>query len=201
MARDDYYWARAHAFKDLYFSREEQQGKLKVLDYGCGLGQASAALEGSWGFDASAQARSVAKQHGMKVLDSLESIPKGEFDIVICRHVLEHLVDPAVVLKTFHTYLKSDGTLKLILPKEKHRMVSFSPDDHLHLHAWNFRTINNLLSICGFQVQANQELYHWGFSKLMPVHRLCGKDVYLLAAKLTGFLFRASELVIIAKKN
>ena len=39
---DEYFWARAQASADLYFSPSEQ-GK-RVFEYGCGIGQGIAAL-------------------------------------------------------------------------------------------------------------------------------------------------------------
>ena len=71
---DDYYWARAEAFHQLYFSRDNVEGK-RVLDFGCGLGQASACIKSSEGYDLSAQARQVAEGHGKKVYASIEDIP------------------------------------------------------------------------------------------------------------------------------
>jgi len=200
LADDNYYWARAEAFNRLYFTKAENSPALKVLDYGCGLGQASAALPAACGYDASAQARAFAKKTGLTVYDTVAAIPAAAFDIIICRHVLEHLPEPGQTLQHLHGFLKPGGLLKLILPKEKHAAASFTADDHLHLYSWNFRAINNLLSVSGYEVAQNKTLYHWGFAKLLPLRRLAGPGVYLAAAKAVGQLFGAGELYIEAKK-
>ena len=85
--------------------------------------------------------------------------------------MLEHVPDPKVTLGKIHTFMKPESTLKLILPKERHGKSDLAPDPHMHLFSWNFRNINNLLSLCGYEVTENRELYHWGFQKLMPIKK------------------------------
>jgi len=201
LSDDDYYWARAKAFHRLYFSDETNLDDLKVLDYGCGLGQASVCLRNASGYDASLQARDFCRKRGMTVFDEPEDIPTASFDVVICRHVLEHVPDPFETMLRIASYLKPSGRLKLILPKERHGRVPLAPDQNLHLFSWNFRSINNLLSLTGFSAKKNLELYHWGFSKLMPVRRWLGDEAYLAAAKLIGVSTRTAELYVEAEKT
>ena len=98
--QDRYYWARSNVFKRLYF-KDTKEGT-KILDYGCGLGQASASLKGVYGHDASKVARAEARKKGLQVFDETSAIPREEFDVVICRHVLEHVPSPLDVLKELH---------------------------------------------------------------------------------------------------
>jgi SAM-dependent methyltransferase len=195
-----YFWARAKVFNRLYFAEREKS--LNVLDYGCGLGQASACLKGAYGYDASSQARDFAEGKGLKVFSKTDEIPREHFDIVICRHVLEHVPNPLEVLTLQLSLLKQGGRLKLILPKERHsRSATFTPDNHMHLYSWNFRNINNLLSVAGFEVVVNREFYHWGFAKLMPIYKLFGLKIYESVTRLVGVVTRTSELYIEAVKK
>lgn len=195
-----YYWARAEAFKEFYFSQVDDLGSKKILDYGCGLGQATAAIKNTYGYDASKQAQELATAKGLKVFKKCEEIPVNFFDIVICRHVLEHLPDPLEILKSFGRYLKPEGMLILVLPREFHKNVPAQADDHMHLYAWNFRAINNLLSVAGLRVIQNRTLYHWGFQKLLPIRKWFGQGFYIACAKIIGRLTSAGELVIEAHK-
>jgi SAM-dependent methyltransferase len=196
---EEYFWARAKIFNQLYFS--ENESNLKVLDYGCGLGQASVCVRGAHGYDASLEARTFAQKMGLEVYDNPSAIPRGYFDIVICRHVLEHVPNPLEVLSLHLSLLKPGGRLKLILPKENHGAADFRPDEHMHLYSWNFRNINNLLSIVGFEVVANRQLHHWGFSKLLPIYKLFGLKAYGCVTFLVGRLTGTAELSIEAVKK
>lgn len=198
-ADDEYFWARAKIFNKLYFKGDEQRGV--VLDYGCGLGQASVCLTGAHGYDASLQARTFAAQKGLHVYAETSQIPRDFFDIVICRHVLEHVPNPLEVLSLHRNVLKSGGRLKLILPRENHGKASYSPDHHMHLYSWNFRNINNLLNVAGFQVVLNRQFYHWGFSKLMPIYRTFGLGSYDWLTFIVGRLTGTAELYIEAIKK
>jgi len=196
----EYYWARSEVFHKLYFGDHFSQD-FKVLDYGCGLGQASAHIKQRHGYDASKDAREFVTKLGYVVYENKEDIPSEAFDFIICRHVLEHLSNPYETLCQLRSYLKPNGVLKLILPKEAHGKSPFTPDSHMHLQTWNFRTINNLLSLSGFTVTANKQLFHWGFTKLLPIKRVAGSKCYFHAAKLFGHLTRTAELYIEAKNE
>jgi 2-polyprenyl-3-methyl-5-hydroxy-6-metoxy-1,4-benzoquinol methylase len=42
----------------------------------------------------------------------------GKFDLIECRHVLEHLIDPAAGLEQLVSLLKEDGAISLSLHAE-----------------------------------------------------------------------------------
>jgi SAM-dependent methyltransferase len=193
MHDEHYYRTRSRAFARLYFTEADR--KAAVLDYGCGLGQTVASLPNAYGYDASAEARAVAKAHGLRVFDRPEDITESAFDVVICRHALEHVPDPLAVLKKLRSFLRPQGKLILILPRERHYKTSFSPDQNMHLFAWNFRCINNLLSVAGFRVCANKTFYNLGYRKFLPLARVSFR-LYELATILAGLWYRNGELVI-----
>lgn len=198
MEDENYYQARSQAFSRLYFTPEERNKS--VLDYGCGLGQTIAALPNASGYDASAEARAVARDHGVSVFETPADIPLSSFDMVVCRHALEHVPDPLAVLTALGSYLKPDGKLLLILPKEKFYATSFEPDAHMHIYAWNFRCINNLLSLAGLRATYNGELYNLGYRAFLPLRRLAGATVYEAATAVAGRLKNNGELVIHARR-
>lgn len=196
MEDDDYFFARAQAFKEIYFS--DFPADSRVLDYGCGLGQSVVLLADAWGYDPSAEARDLARQRGLKIFDTPDAIPQHSFDVVLCRHALEHMPNPTEVLETLRTYLKANGTLLLVLPQEGHSLTSFELDRNRHLFAWNFRCINNLLGVCGFRVTSNKVYYNLGFRKLLPLRPFIGHRLYVKATELVGRLYRNGELVVYA---
>lgn len=193
MEDEVYYQTRSKAYARLYFLPEERTAR--ILDYGCGLGQTVASLANPHGYDASEEARGIAKAHGLSVYDSAEQIPKESFDIVICRHALEHVPNPLATLTQIKSYIRPGGKLILVLPKEHHYESSFSPDINMHLFAWNFRSINNLLSIAGFTVTSNKSLYNLGYRRLLPLAKLNFR-LYELATIAAGRWYKNGELVI-----
>ena len=195
---EKYYRARSAAFSRLYFTESDR--KLAVLDYGCGLGQTVAALPNASGYDASREARGIARAHGVKTFETTGDIPTNSFDIVICRHALEHVPDPLEVLTSLGSYLKADGKLVLILPKEKHYATPFTPDAHMHIYSWNFRCINNLLSLAGLQATRNDTLYNLGYRALLSLRGVIGVAGYELATKVVGRIKNNGELVIHATR-
>ena len=198
MADQQYYRARSEAFSRLYFTHSERQ--MAVLDYGCGLGQTIATLPNASGYDASREARAVASAHGLKMFATPLEIPLASFDIVICRHALEHVPDPLDVLTALGTYLRPGGKLFLILPKEKHYATSFLPDPHMHIYSWNFRCINNLLSLAGLRATRNDTFYNLGYRALLPLRQWFGSSLYELATAFVGRIKNNGELVIHATR-
>ncbi len=99
----------------------------RVLDLGCGNGNVSLQLAGVGfkvlGVDLSpetiaiAQARNVFSENlEFRVLPAEEIETLEPFDAVICSEVLEHLYDPASVMRVINKLLKPDGVVCVSVP-------------------------------------------------------------------------------------
>jgi methionine biosynthesis protein MetW len=96
---------------------------LKVLDVGCGVGSTSQPLTGGnevYGLELRETAVAKAIQRGVNafVWDVEERFPfaDGEFDMVICNQVLEHLFEPRKTLREIYRVLKSGGIFLVGVP-------------------------------------------------------------------------------------
>jgi SAM-dependent methyltransferase len=194
IADDAYYLARGVASVALYFSEAEQERR--IFEYGCGVGQTIANLPKAGGWDVSCEARAVCRAKGLNVPDRIDEVESDAWDIVFCRHVLEHVEDPLATLRLLRRLATPEGELYLILPRERHGGSELTPDHNQHLFSWNFRTINNLLHRSGWFPYHNEVKYSWGYRRLLPVRRLLGPGAYLQAACLVGRLWNNGELVI-----
>jgi SAM-dependent methyltransferase len=193
----EYYQARAEALVALYFSNDEMQKR--IFEYGCGIGQGIAMLANAKGWDISAEAREYCKKRNIPVYDDFKDVPRRAWDIVFCRHVLEHVEEPLAALKSMRELIADKGELYLVLPKEKHSLCSFEHDLDQHLYCWNFRSIKNLLYRAGFAPYLISYKYSLGYRVLLPLRRLFGKRVYFHTARLVGLLKRNGELIIRAR--
>ena len=106
-----------------------------LLNVGCGTGATANAIKESRGAeravgvelpgDAAVQAE---KHLDELVADSVEALSAdrfeaGEFDLVVCADVLEHLFDPWDTLRKIKGWLKPDGRLVVSLPHMGHLTV------------------------------------------------------------------------------
>lgn len=93
---------------------------LRVLDVGCGGGILSEALAergaSVLGIDLAESALQAAEEHcagqavEYRLESSRETAARGEvFDVVTCMEMLEHVADPAAVLRDIHALLKPGG--------------------------------------------------------------------------------------------
>jgi SAM-dependent methyltransferase len=197
IGNEAYFKAVGEASKSLYLRSEER--RLRVLDYGCGLGQLIDGLEHGAGFEVSEEARIHCLRRGLRVWGRLEEVPAGEWDLVIARHVLEHLESPLDALRGMQSLLAPGGTLILVLPREGHVAASLTPDVNQHLFCWNFRSVNNLLARAGYRPEVNEYRYVRGFGVLLPIHKLGWPRLYLHAVQLAGRLVGNAELYIRAR--
>jgi SAM-dependent methyltransferase len=157
-----YYEILSLYWKKIIFEQNKLDSDSSVLDFGCGLGQVSAALQNVTFFDYSDYAVNFLNQNGKKALNRVESIPKNYFDFLLSSHSLEHSPTPAEDLKNFHRYLKPGGQLILILPVEVDLKPSLKPDSNQHFQCWTFQTITNLLVYCGWR-PVHQDLIYGPF--------------------------------------
>jgi len=197
IGEDDYFWARAEASARLYFSPEERSKR--IFEYGCGIGQGIAALPNASGWDVSSEALEICLRRNLKVYKDIDSVPRKAWDIVLCRHVLEHLENPLEHLKLMRELIVEYGEILIVLPREKHYLASFTPDLNQHLYCWNFRAINNLLNRAGFEPHTNRYAYVLGYRALLPLRRILGPDAYFYATLIVGYLKRNGELIVRAR--
>jgi 2-polyprenyl-3-methyl-5-hydroxy-6-metoxy-1,4-benzoquinol methylase len=98
-----------------------------ILDIGCGTGSLSVVMAGLGhavtGIDLSpamiARARAKAEAAGhridFEVMDAAQpGLPPGQFDVIVCRHLLWALPQPAAVLRRWAALLRPAGQLVLI---------------------------------------------------------------------------------------
>lgn len=150
-------------------------GARRVLDVGCGAGALGAALKGErdgievCGLELSPDAAARARERIDTVveanLDDLADLPfePASFDAMIFGDVLEHLHDPARLLRTLRPWLADDGALVCSIPNVGHWSVVLPlllkdrwpyADagllDRTHVHFFTLSEAQIMLGECGF---------------------------------------------------
>jgi SAM-dependent methyltransferase len=138
--------ARAYSTIDRFLkvvAGSELKGKL--LDIGSGDGS----------FVAYAKERGIAAR-GVDLGDGVNfecdalRFESGAFDIATMFSVIEHLQDPANILKEARRVLRKDGALLIITPNLDTTKFRFW-DDPTHVHAYNPRSLRRLMEMSGFE--------------------------------------------------
>lgn len=135
----------------------------RVLDVGCGGGQILSNLQQhGWtveGVDFDPQAVAAARERGVQVrLGGLadQDYPAGTFDAVIMSHLIEHVPDPAELIRECHRILKPGGRLVIVTPNPQslsHRLFGrawrgLEPPRHLFIQTRN--SLGKLTRTAGF---------------------------------------------------
>jgi methionine biosynthesis protein MetW len=151
----------------------EGKGSL-ILDVGCGSGSLARRLNANGhtvdGITISEEELRQAKPFVRKVfLYNLEGglpveIPDGEYDYVICSHVLEHIAYPQKLLTDILRVLKPGGSLIVALPNVMHyksrlRLMAGRFDytdagiwDYTHVRWYTVDSAKEMLSKSGFTI-------------------------------------------------
>ncbi|NER20875.1 MAG: methyltransferase domain-containing protein [Symploca sp. SIO1C2] len=119
--------------------------KLRVLEAGCGSATEINLPQDAHfvGVDISAkqlERNAVAQE---KILGDIQTypLPAGEFDVILCFYLLEHLPQPELALKNFVQTVKEDGIIILALPNVLSiwgLITKFTPH---WFHVWVYRYI------------------------------------------------------------
>lgn len=158
----------------------------RTLDVGCGSGanapwlraHGTAYLEGVEPHESSTEALgSFDHVHQTTIEEALPSLGVS-FDLIICADVLEHLVDPATVLRSLRQHLAPNGRLGISVPNVRYLPAllriafgaGFRPEasgtfDGTHLHFFTKRNVDELLTATGWQPR------RWGYGS----HSLAGR--------------------------
>lgn len=113
----------------------------RFLEAGCGQGWVLSGLDNDfecWGLDVSEYALARAERHAPRarlmqvdLTDPLPAeVPRGGFDLVLARYVLEHLADPGAAMGRLAGLLRSGGALMYSVPDTR------SPGRRLKKDAW-----------------------------------------------------------------
>lgn len=179
--RDDTYIKEEALFRNIFqkrvsiISRFKSRGR--VLEIGCSTGLMLSLLKKRGftvlGVEISHRAAQIARARGIKVIiQPFERIKFSEkFDVIIFNHTLEHLPDPASVLKKVLKILKEDGILFIDLPNfgslsakiYKCSWPLLLPDEHY----WHFtlQSLSQLFDKTGFRISFNEQASGvWDFS-------------------------------------
>ena len=159
-------------YSDRYDTFEEYlpEKRRRVLDVGSGPGFfLKHGKDRGWctqGIEPSRQATEHARSLGLDVVEDFLSKKTAQqfepFDVIHASDVLEHIPDPASLLRLMHTMLTPGGIVCLSVPNDYNpfqqavrEVESYEPwwlaPPH-HLNYFNFYSISKLLNAAGFEV-------------------------------------------------
>ena len=175
-----------------------------VLEYGAGFG---------WNLSALQCARRVAydiaeipptENHNIEWVRDLNSLPAAFADVIICHHVLEHVLDPAEVLAKISDLLAPLGRLLLYVPFEKERRYRqyHQAEPNHHLYSWNVQTLGNLANECGFRIESAcvDQFGYDRFAAKLALRSKSGETGFRMIRTLAHLLRPALEVRIVAAK-
>ena len=121
------------------------RGPIHVLEAGCGR-TSHFDYTGAYrvvGLDVSHEQLENNRWVEEKIVGDVQSYPlrRGEFDLVVCWDLLEHLPDPTAALDNLAQAVKNDGVMMIGLPNVasvKGLVTKFTPH---RFHVWFFRVI------------------------------------------------------------
>lgn len=167
---------------------------LRILCLGCGAGydvwylcEANQVV----GLDYANSGLEAARQHGIEVVSgdlnfspSLP-LPDDSFDIVVCKDILEHLLDPLSVLREVRRVLKSSGYCVISVPNHFYFPIRIKSLlglglmfdsahaqenrewDYMHIRFFTFKGFKEFLREAGFAPAR----WFWDFGKLAHYHQ------------------------------
>ena len=147
----------------------------RVLDVGCSDGSFASAVKAKnnaevWGIEYMDQEAKKAMEKLDKVFsgpceDFLDKLPDTYFDVIYFNDVLEHLVDPYMVLEKIKSKLSEDGVVISSIPNirfhsvliplifgKKFEYQNFGVMDKTHLRFFTKKSIKNMYENLGYDV-------------------------------------------------
>jgi len=198
------------------------EGKLNILDVGCGAGDNARFLQArgctvcgvTLSEEEARLARPFCKDVFVKNVEFQNlDLPYESLDLIVCSHVLEHMIQPAATLAQLCMYLRDGGHVLIAVPNMAQwrlrvrflrgdwRREPWGPMDRTHLQFFSFFTATTLLDGAPLKldkhVAADVGVPLWPLRRLMP--GLCARLDSLIGRQWPN-LFCAQTLIL-ARKN
>ena len=189
--------------------QHDSQSSIRVLEIGCGAGVTLGRIQYCY---------PNAEVYGVELVDEVASLGAVNFDIIcgnvesmdlpyeqeyfdyiIFGDVLEHLVNPALVLKKVRTYLKKDGYVLASIPNLMNAEVIYSLlqghfpyeeagiRDETHLRFFTYQEIVKLFERTGYRIEAvmttllegmTTDTYKKFFDQLLAIEGVADRDFF-----------------------
>lgn len=144
--------------------------KVKMLDIGAGTGFSFFSLPSKtqvqpYAVEASAKCIAFLKSKGVSIIGHDFSCDFGEgYDLIVARHVLEHVLNPISFLTKIRNSLIDEGYLYIAVPNamffNKRKAHSFFR--HIHTYYYNLKTLLQMCKISGlYAIKYGQEGELW----------------------------------------
>ena len=135
----------------------------QLLDVGCGAGVFLKRMEDlGWtatGVESDPAAAAVAKSRGVEVIQAIDALGRRRFDAITLHHVIEHLHDPAAVVRELGGHLEAGGRVVVVTPniesagRRRFRAAWVAWDPPRHLWLFGLRSLTALLERAGYRVE------------------------------------------------
>ncbi len=112
-------------------SQSASASALKILDVGCGQNK----YPGAIGIDSNPRANADVI-HDLGVLPY--PFPDNDFDLIICRHVIEHVPDVMSFVSELHRIAKPAGLIKIVTPHYSNPDWATDPTHRNHFNSYSF---------------------------------------------------------------
>ena len=190
-------------FFSLIVKREMlREGKVALLDYGCGDGYWSLIFSQLMSCDVTGidynplrleRARSTVKNLEFIEADiTKQNVQLGKYDIVFCSQVIEHVKDDISFLKNIRKCLNDDGILILgttnegCLTQRIRKYIAIGKTDHVHFY--KEKEFRSKIEKAGFIIKdIYREVFYPGFDRLF--YRLTSTDLGFKILELLTILF------------
>jgi SAM-dependent methyltransferase len=112
------------------------------------------------GYDFSPQLIEAGRQQGIDMIDLSDTVLSGQYDLIMLKHVLEHVDDPIQQLQQLSSHLTEDGQLFIEVPGIVGKVPSLQ---NAHYHYFSEATLDSILGQAGFEVTHRQTIQSNGY--------------------------------------
>jgi len=175
-----------------------------ILDFGCGSGEFLELINCKYkcGIEINKFSQNKLLKKQIPYYSNLDKIKKKKFNIIFALSVIDHLLEPSLVIQKLSKKLKTGGKIIFIIRHDDKKQTTKNSSYKKHFYSWSLLSFSNFISELNFEIIECNTLKMTIVPKFIFLRKLLSLKIILILSKIYFYFnFKDRRFYFVCKKK